>query len=348
MSLYLEKSKWKRVRLGDVIRRSRKQVDPLSSGVERYVAGGHVDSEGITIERWGQVNDGQMGSTFRYVFAPGQILFVSARPYLRKVGVSDFSGVVADKTYVLDAAPNNGLLQEFLPFVLSSEAFVEYATAEATGSMNPRLLWGPMQRYEFNLPPLEEQKRLAELLWCAERHRLAVVEASQALASIESIWTRDALADLDWSLRFSDAINKDRPLCYGVVQPGVDAEDGVGLVRVMDLESGAPRLGDLKNITPEIDLQYRRSRIVTGDVLVSIVGTIGRTWVVTEEFEGCNIARALARVSPNPEVMLPDFLAWVLSSDQLQSTLVSAAFESARKTLNLSVLADIELFRATV
>jgi type I restriction enzyme S subunit len=173
MSLNLDKSTWKRVRLGDVIRRSRTQVDPVSSGVERYVAGGHVDSEGVTIERWGQVGDGQMGSTFRYVFEPGQVLFVSARPYLRKVGVPDFSGVVADKTYVLDAIPENGLLQELLPFVLSSEVFVDYATAEATGSMNPRLLWGPMQRYEFDLPPLDEQKHLADLFWRVERDALS-------------------------------------------------------------------------------------------------------------------------------------------------------------------------------
>lgn len=183
MSLNLDKGAWKRVRLGDVIRRSRKQVDPVSSGVERYVAGGHVDSEGVTIKRWGHVGDGQMGSTFRYVFGPGQLLFVSARPYLRKVGVPDFEGVVADKTYVLDAVPENGLLQEFLPFVLSSDRFVEYATAEATGSMNPRLLWGPMQRYEFDLPPLDEQNRLADLLWAVEQHRLALqacLDASNA------------------------------------------------------------------------------------------------------------------------------------------------------------------------
>ena len=46
----------------------------------------------------GDVGDGQMGSTFRYVFRPGQVLFVSARPYLRKTGVPEFGGVVADTT----------------------------------------------------------------------------------------------------------------------------------------------------------------------------------------------------------------------------------------------------------
>ena len=128
-----------------------------------------------------------MGSTFRYLFKPGQVLFVSARPYLRKIGVPDFSGVVADKTYVLDAAPGNGLLHDMLPFLLTSDRFVEYATQEATGSMNPRLLWGAMQRYEFHLPPLDEQKRIADLLWAVEKHR---VEFEGRVSATEGVLQR--------------------------------------------------------------------------------------------------------------------------------------------------------------
>ncbi|MEU9571404.1 restriction endonuclease subunit S [Streptomyces massasporeus] len=188
MSLNLDKSTWKRVRLGDVIRRSRTQANPANGDVDRYVGGGHIDGDSLTIERFGEVNDGQMGSTFTYLFRPGQILFVSARPYLRKSGVVNFSGVVADKTYVLDAIPENGLLQEFLPLVLASDHFIAYATAEATGSMNPRLLWGQMQRYEFVLPPLNEQQRLADLLWALEMYRLSVRERT------DRAWDAVALA----------------------------------------------------------------------------------------------------------------------------------------------------------
>jgi type I restriction enzyme S subunit len=197
MSLDLDKNGWKRVRLGQVICRSRKQINPLEGGTDRYVAGGHIDGESMTIERWGDVNDGQMGSTFRYVFTPGQILFVSARPYLRKTGVANFSGVVADKTYVLDAAPENGLLQSFLPFVLSSEPFVEYATTEATGSMNPRLLWGSLQRYEFDLPPLDEQKRIADLLWAVEYHRRSCTASLSAVEAAISDYCRYTYLRLD-------------------------------------------------------------------------------------------------------------------------------------------------------
>lgn len=184
MNINLDRSAWKRVRLGDVVRRSRRQVDPHNGGVDRYVGGGHIDSDSITIDRWGDPSDGQMGSTFRYAFEPHQILFVSARPYLRKSGVADFAGVVADKTYVLDAVSENGLLQDLLPFILVSDAFIEFANTEATGSMNPRLLWGPMQRYEFRLPPLDEQKRIADLLWALDRHRRSAAIAGQAARTV--------------------------------------------------------------------------------------------------------------------------------------------------------------------
>jgi len=201
MSLKIDRSRWKKVRLGDVIRRSNAQVDPLEAGVERYVGGGHIDSDSLTIDRWGDVNDGQIGSTFRYVFKPGHVLFVSARPYLRKSGVVNFSGVVADKTYVLEARPEKGLLQEFLTLLLSSESFVQFATSKATGSMNPRLLWGSFQQHEFDLPPLDEQKQIASLLWAIEKNRRAVQVALTTAEHARSA-VRNALFS---SLSYSEA-----------------------------------------------------------------------------------------------------------------------------------------------
>lgn len=186
MSLNLDRSTWKRVKLGDVVVRSRTQVDPFAVGIDRYVAGGHIDTDSAIIQRSGDVADGQMGSTFRYLFKPGQVLFVSARPYLRKSGVPDFSGVVADKTYVLNATPGNGLLNDMLPFLLKSDRFVEYATQEATGSMNPRLLWGAMQRYEFDLPSIEEQKRIAHLLWAMETNQRSQEKLNEEISKVSN------------------------------------------------------------------------------------------------------------------------------------------------------------------
>jgi type I restriction enzyme S subunit len=277
VSLELDKSTWKRLRLGDVIRRSRKQADPIEQGIERYVAGGHIDSDSIIVERWGDPSDGQMGSTFRYVFEPGQTLFVSARPYLRKVGVVDFSGVVADKTYVLDAIPENGLIQEFLPFVLSSDRFIEYATIEATGSMNPRLLWGPLQRYEFDLPPLNEQKRLADLLWAVEHHRLALKNLVGRIAHVRGRWIEAGLPDNVGKAPMGEAAQIKSGITLGPARRSMP--DQVPYLRVANVQRGVMDLSEIKDVgaTPA---EIKARGLQRGDVLVveghASVDEIGR------------------------------------------------------------------------
>lgn len=345
MTLDLDRSTWKRVRLGDVIRRSRTQVDPVAAGVERYVAGGHIDGDGLVIERWGAVGDGQMGSTFRYVFRPGQVLFVSARPYLRKVGIPQFGGVVADKTYVLDAVPVNGLLHEFLPFVLSSDRFVAFATAEATGSMNPRLLWGPLQRYEFDLPPLDEQERLADLLWATEREARALAAARDATRRARAAHLQENMAEIastSGTVALDQLIDPQRPVTYGILMPGSGCDGGVPVVKVKDFTSGRIDPTNLLLTTPELAREYRRSTLRAGDLLISIRGTIGKLAEVPDSLDGANITQDTARLSISSEHNRR-YIRLVLESDFVQSQIRQRATGLAVKGLNIGALRRLKI-----
>jgi type I restriction enzyme S subunit len=186
VTLKIDKSTWQRVRFGDVVDRSREQVDQASGSIERYVAGGHFTEEAVEVTRFGTPDDGGMGSTFTYAFHPGHVLYVSASWYLRKVGVATFDGVVADKTYVLESRDAAVLDQRFLPWILLSDELHSYAAAQSTGSMNARLLWSALSAFEFDLPPLDEQGRIADLLWVIERHRGSLVEVDAALADSQA------------------------------------------------------------------------------------------------------------------------------------------------------------------
>ena len=195
---------------------------------------------------------------------PGQVLFVSARPYLRKIGVPDFAGVVADKTYVLDAAPGNGLLHEMLPFLLKSDRFIAYATQEATGSMNPRLLWGAMQSYEFHLPPLDEQKRIADLLWAVEKHRRSLEPRS--LRELEGLLLESLLKikapKVPVSSMGSVLMGRQRSPQHA------DGDYMVPYLRVANIGDNRLRLDDIKhmNFTPD---EQQRYCVETTDILLS-------------------------------------------------------------------------------
>jgi type I restriction enzyme S subunit len=336
MSLNLDKSGWKCVLLGDVISRSREQVDPVAAGIDRYVAGGHIESHSITIDRWGDPNDGQMGSTFRYTFKPGQTLFVSARPYLRKSGVVDFSGVVADKTYVLDGLPEGALLQEFLPFVLSSDRFVEYANAEATGSMNPRLLWGPMQRYQFDLPPLDEQKRIANLLWALENSARAQTGRRGALVDVRQAWLDAHVAAFLRSETVAFSETWARSPESGYSSAPVAEVTGRYVLSLAALGPEGYRSGNLKNVADSH--QIRTAVLRQGDLLVSRANTVdavGRVGIYSEDRDDVSFPDTMMRLTLKQQ-FVSEFAAAVIGSSHGRTHMRRNAAGSATSMVKIN------------
>lgn len=192
MSLELDKSAWKRVKLGEVAAASKEKVDPSNGSVDRFIAGEHMDTDDLKIHRWGDPSEVDLGPAFHRRFRPGQVLYGSRRTYLRKVAVADFHGVCANTTFVVETNDPRVLLQEFLPFVMTSEPFHAFAIAESKGSVNPYVNWSDIARYEFVLPPLDEQKRIADLLWAVERERRGLVSLLNQLDGARSLM-RDQL-----------------------------------------------------------------------------------------------------------------------------------------------------------
>lgn len=134
-----------------------------------------------------------------------------------------------------------------------------------------------------------------------------------------------------------DLLPATEPLCYGVVQPGSETEGGIPLVRVCDLADGTVAMEQLRTISAAVDEEYARSRLNGGEVLVSVVGTIGRVAIAPPEARGANIARAVARLSFTSSIPVNWAAAW-LSAPYMQDRLNRDAREVARKTLNLSTL----------
>ena len=153
---------WTRVAFGDVVRLSGERApDPEAAGFTRYVGLEHIDPGDLTIRRWGNVAE---GTTFTNVFRPGQVLFGKRRAYLRKVAVSDFSGVCSSDIYVLESKDDRHLLSDLLPFICQRDAFFEHAVGTSAGSLSPRTNWRSLADYGFALPPLAEQRRIARIM----------------------------------------------------------------------------------------------------------------------------------------------------------------------------------------
>lgn len=144
----------------------------------------------------------------------------------------------------------------------------------------------------------------------------------------------DALPE-NWAAASLDELTDGgRVSAYGVLQPGPDTVGGVPLVRVGDVNRNRVRTDALKRIAPSIAADYERTTLRGGELLMTLVGTVGRTAVVPEALAGANVARAVA-VIPLTARVDTRYVAYVLSSPAAQVDLLGASNEVARKTLNL-------------
>ena len=164
---------WKRVRFGDVVENCNETCDPAEAGLERFIAMEHLEPGSLHVRAWGNVAD---GTTFTRRCGPGQVLFGKRRAYQRKVAVAEFDAVVSGDIYVL-APKDDRLLPELLPFLCLSERFFQHAVGTSAGSLSPRTNWSSLASFEFDLPPLDQQRRIAEILWAVDE---AQIKWSQA------------------------------------------------------------------------------------------------------------------------------------------------------------------------
>ena len=108
------------------------------------------------------------------------------------------------------------------------------------------------------------------------------------------------------------------------------------LVRVCDVAEGTVAIDQLKRISPAISANYRRTVLQGGEVLLTIVGTIGRTAVAPDCLRGANTARAVAVIAISG-IMSPHYVETALRDTGMRARLTVAAHEVARKTLNLKM-----------
>jgi type I restriction enzyme, S subunit len=189
---------WCLVKFGDLVRKVNNRVDPESSGISRYVAGEHMDSDNLNITRWGTVGDGYLGPAFTMRFQPGQVLYGSRRTYLRKVALANFEGVCANTTFVLETKSDD-LLQAFLPHVMSTERFHAHSISKSKGSVNPYINFVDLNDYEFALPPVAEQRRIIELISALDEAISSYGAMDFVLLTKSVIKDFDSSAGIDWS-----------------------------------------------------------------------------------------------------------------------------------------------------
>lgn len=159
--------------LKNVVERIKDKVDKDNTDLEYYIGGEHFDNGEIQISRKGIIAGSTIGPAFHTRFMPGDVLLMSRNPHLRKASVVDFEGICSDVSYVCRTKDESVLMQKYLPFIFQTDHFWKFAEENKKGSTNFFLNWSDFEKYEFNLPSIEKQKKLVDLLWSFQETKSA-------------------------------------------------------------------------------------------------------------------------------------------------------------------------------
>ena len=297
-----------KVRLGDV---AREYKATIKNGAGLPVVGlEHLTPGEITLEHWAVDTE----NTFTKGFKKGHMLFGRRRAYLKKAALAPFDGICSGDITVIEAIPGK-INPELLPFIIQNDLLFDYAVGNSAGSLSPRVKWESLKDYQFELPELEKQDSLVELLKAA--HRAKAAYRQQIIAT-------DELVKSQFIEMFGSPVTLEKE--WPIMTIGDVATSQLGKMLNARNQTGNHQRYYLANRNVQwfsLDLEdlrmmdfdandRRKYALQKGDLLVCEGGEIGRCAIWNDEIEDCYIQNAVHRVRCDTQLISPLFLGHIL------------------------------------
>ena len=314
--------------------------NPEENGITRIVGLEHIDPENLHIHRWNNISE---GTSFTRKFVPGQTLFGKRRAYQRKVAYAEFTGICSGDILTFEPKDRNILLPELLPFICQSDAFFSYALDTSAGSLSPRTSWTALKNFSFPLPPLEEQKRLAELLWAADNTIFRYEILANQYKKIKKIILRDCTKNCDRWVYLSDIAQNITSGSRGWAN--FYSSNGSKFIRITNLHRGCIRidLNDIQHVSPPPNLESERTRIKRNDLLISITADLGLVAVADRDIGDAYVNQHIAKISLDENIYNPLFAAYFFADTMGQKQFSRFNDQGAKAGLNLKNIGKLKL-----
>jgi type I restriction enzyme S subunit len=284
-----------RVKLGDVAVESRETHKGSQKGLP-IVGLEHIEPGNVNLAEWNMDSE----TTFSKMFRKGQVLFGRRRAYLKKAALAPCDGICSGDITVI-AAKSDKLSPELLPFIIHNDRFFDFAIEKSAGSMSPRVKWGHLREFEFDLPPMDEQRRLAEVLWTFDNTKQAYKKLLKMTDELVKSRFVEMFGDpvtnpMGWEMRtFSECLKRiDSGSSYNC-EPHSRRGNNPAILKLSAVTYGVYNPDENKELPASIPFD-ERIEVMPGDLLFSRKNTL--------EMVGMS---AFVYNTP-PKLMLPDLI----------------------------------------
>ena len=283
-------------------------------------------------------------NTFTKTFKKGQILFGRRRAYLKKAAIADFDGICSGDITVIEAIPGK-VDPLLLPFIIQNDKFFDYAVSRSAGGLSPRVKWEHLKDYEFDLPPIEEQRILADKLWAAYRLK----ESYKKLLTATQEMVKSQFIEMYYNTHNKQTLESVCPIMNKGITPKYVESSSVLVINQACIHWDGQRLGNIKYHNEEIPV--RKRILESGDVLLNATGngTLGRCCVFicpSDNNTYINDGHVIA-LSTDRAVILPEVLNTYLSLNDTQAEIYRQYVTGSTNQVDI-VFSDIKKMKVPV
>jgi type I restriction enzyme M protein len=338
---------WSHVRFGDVVENVNERVEPTDAAEEIYVGLDDLDSGSLHIRRWGKGSD-VIGTKLR--FRKGDVIFGRRRAYQRKLAVAEVDGICSAHAMVARAKPKV-VLPEFLPFLMMSDQFMRRAVEISVGSLSPTINWTTLRHEEFDLPPLDQQRRIAEIIWAVDETEEARFDTRASLEALKIAYEVSVFNELFEDAKLGhikilplrDILSA--PICNGIFKTRDQFGKGTLLVNVTDIYGAFRVVPSLLNRVQVTHSESERFSAKPGDVIFNrsslVLSGIGHACLVPEWDEDMVFECHLMRARPNKTIVNARYMCRYALSPRGRSFLMSRAQTTTMTTINQGDIGDM-------
>ncbi len=124
-----------------------------------YLGLEHIEEAKLRLNGVGSSDD---VASNKYRFYAGDVLFGKLRPYFRKVIKPDFNGICSTDIWVINATSKSDI--DFIFYFFANQELIDLSYSSSSGTRMPRADWKFLSQTLWDIPPLKEQKAIAEVL----------------------------------------------------------------------------------------------------------------------------------------------------------------------------------------
>lgn len=322
-------------KLGELVTRVDIHGPDPASDTFTYVDLSSVSAGSKSIVEPRKLAFGEAPSRARQRVNAHDVLVSTVRPNLNGVAMVpvELEGSIASTGFCVLRSKQDELHPQYLFHWVRSDLFVKTMTRLATGASYPAVSDSIVKSSSIPLPPLPEQRRIADILDRADnlrnqRRRALALCTELADATFIDTFSKNSVAKVT-TFPLEEVVAVGTTVTYGIVQAGDEVPGGVPYIRTGDLVDGHINQERLRRTSPEIALRFPRSRVKSGEIVMSIRATVGTTAVVPPSLDGANLTQGTARISPGESVLTEYLLAYLRSAaaqNWLQAQVKGATF----------------------